>query len=291
MARIKKFGDTRLEKLSTFQTFLVDDNPNSTYFRISEFKDTFTGGKNGFLIEGSEFLKETTEIKIEILDVEGNPIYYEPGDGIPEYYEGISKVIAVHIYEDTPIGIGKITILGELKNYLENGDIVRPVPDEWKGIYNVKWEREFKINRLLSNEDKVRFYKRPKIEIEEISRPIFTATPILIEQSGFVNGLPLVPNAGTSLANFSLPTSYLLTISDNTNWTGSVVGNPINLPNLGVQLQSSDLITNKQLLISECNISVKGCVLAGINRYCGTTPTVPTWTYLQFTRVAIVHSK
>ncbi len=250
MARIKKFGDTRLEKLSTFQTFLVDDNPNSTYFRISEFKDTFTGGKNGFLIEGSEFLKETTEIKIEILDVEGNPIYYEPGDGIPEYYEGISKVIAVHIYEDTPIGIGKITILGELKNYLENGDIVRPVPDEWKGIYNVKWEREFKINRLLSNEDKVRFYKRPKIEIEEISRPIFTATPTLIEQSGFVNGLPLVPNAGTSLANFSLPTSYLLTISDNTNWTGSVVGNPINLPNLGVQLQSSDLITNKQLIVS-----------------------------------------
>jgi hypothetical protein len=250
MARIKKFGDTRLEKLSTFQTFLVDDNPNSTYFRISEFKDTFTGGKNGFLIEGSEFLKETTEIKIEILDVEGNPIYYEPGDGIPEYYEGISKVIAVHIYEDTPIGIGKITILGELKNYLENGDIVRPVPDEWKGIYNVKWEREFKINRLLSNEDKVRFYKRPKIEIEEISRPIFTATPTLIEQSGFVNGLPLVPNAGTSLANFSLPTSYLLTISDNTNWTGSIVGNPINLPNLGVQLQSSDLITNKQLIVS-----------------------------------------
>ena len=250
MARIKKFGDTRLEKLSTFQTFLVDDNPNSTYFRISEFKDTFTGGKNGFLIEGSEFLKETTEIKIEILDVEGNPIYYEPGDGIPEYYEGISKVIAVHIYEDTPIGIGKITILGELKNYLENGDIVRPVPDEWKGIYNVKWEREFKINRLLSNEDKVRFYKRPKIEIEEISRPIFTATPTLIEQSGFVNGLPLVPNAGTSLANFSLPTSYLLTISDNTNWTGSVVGNLINLPNLGVQLQSSDLITNKQLIVS-----------------------------------------
>lgn len=250
MARIKKFGDTRLEKLSTFQTFLVDDNPNSTYFRISEFKDTFTGGKNGFLIEGSEFLKETTEIKIEILDVEGNPIYYEPGDGIPEYYEGISKVIAVHIYEDTPIGIGKITILGELKNYLENGDIVRPVPDEWKGIYNVKWEREFKINRLLSNEDKVRFYKRPKIEIEEISRPIFTTTPTLIEQSGFVNGLPLVPNAGTSLANFSLPTSYLLTISDNTNWTGSVVGTPINLPNLGVQLQSSDLITNKQLIVS-----------------------------------------
>jgi hypothetical protein len=250
MARIKKFGDTRSEKLSTFQTFLVDDNPNSTYFRISEFKDTFSGGKNGFLIEGSEFLKETTEIKIEILDVEGNAIYFEPGDGIPEYYEGVSKLISVHIYEDVPIGIGKITILGELKNYLDNGDVIRPIPDDWKGLYNVKWERDFKINRLLSNEDKVRFYRRPVIEIDEITRPIFTATPIEIQQSGIVNGLPIVPNAGTRLTDFSLPTSYLLTIADNSNWTASVVGNPIVLPNLGVQLQSSDVITNKQLTVT-----------------------------------------
>ena len=250
MARIKKFGDTRLEKLSTFQTFLVDENPNSTYFRISEFKDTFSGGKNGFLIEGSEFLKETTEIKIEILDVEGNPIYFEPGDGIPEYYEGVSKLISVHIYEDVPIGIGKITILGELKNYLENGDVIRPIPDDWKGLYNVKWERDFKINRLLSNEDKVRFNRRPVINIEEISRPIFTATPIEVQQSGIVNGLPIVPTAGTRLSDFSLPTTYLLTIADNSNWTASVVGNPITLPSLGVQLQSTDVITNKQLSVS-----------------------------------------
>ena len=250
MARIKKFGDTRSEKLSTFQTFLVDDNPNSTYFRISEFKDTFSGGKNGFLIEGSEFLKETTEIKIEILDVEGNPIYFEPGDGIPEYYEGVSKLISVHIYEDVPIGIGKITILGELKNYLDSGDVIRPIPDDWKGLYNVKWDRDFKINRLLSNEDKVRFYRRPVIEIDEITRPIFTATPTEIQQSGIVNGLPIVPNAGTRLTDFSLPTSYLLTIADNSNWTASVVGNPVVLPNLGVQLQSSDVITNKQLTVT-----------------------------------------
>jgi hypothetical protein len=250
MARIKKFGDTRSEKLSTFQTFLVDDNPNSTYFRISEFKDTFSGGKNGFLIEGSEFLKETTEIKIEILDVEGNPIYFEPGDGIPEYYEGVSKLLSVHIYEDVPIGIGKITILGELKNYLDSGDVIRPIPDDWKGLYNVKWERDFKINRLLSNEDKVRFYRRPVIEIDEITRPIFTATPTEIQQSGIVNGLPIVPNAGTRLTDFSLPTSYLLTIADNSNWTASVVGNPVVLPNLGVQLQSSDVITNKQLTVT-----------------------------------------
>ena len=60
MAVIKKFAENLTQNLTTFQTFLVDTNPNSTYFKVTEFKDTFTGGKNGFLIEGSEHLMEST---------------------------------------------------------------------------------------------------------------------------------------------------------------------------------------------------------------------------------------
>lgn len=250
MARIKKFGDTSLQNLGSFATFITDTNPNSEYFRITEFKETFTGGKNGFLIEGSEYLMESTEIKIEVLDVNGEPMYYEPGNGIPEYYEGISKVVAIYVYEDTPIGQAKITILGELKKYIDGDGVVRDIPDEWKGIYNVKWEKTFKVNKLLSNEDKVRFYKRPKITVDEIVKPLFSATSTLIQQSGSLNGTPQVPTAGTSLAGFSLPTSYLLTITDSTNWTGSVLNGTIELPNLGVTLQPSDVITNKQLIVS-----------------------------------------
>ena len=70
MAIIKSYSP--LQNLSNYGTFINDTNPNSDYFRITEFNETFTGGKNGFLIEGSEHLKETTEIKIEILDVEVN---------------------------------------------------------------------------------------------------------------------------------------------------------------------------------------------------------------------------
>ena len=95
MAIIKKYSP--LLNLSNFQTFETDTDSNSKYFRITEFKSTFTGGKNGFLIEGSEHLKETTEIKIEILDVDGNPVYFEPDNGVPEYYEGLSKLIAVYV--------------------------------------------------------------------------------------------------------------------------------------------------------------------------------------------------
>ena len=64
-----------------------------------------------------------------------------------------------------PIGSAKITILGELKTYVDEGGVILPIPDEWKDVYNVKWEKTFQINKLLSNEDKVRFYKRPVVNI------------------------------------------------------------------------------------------------------------------------------
>ena len=58
----------------------------------------------------------------------------------PEYFEGLSKVVGVYIYEDTPIGLGKITILGELKDYFDEEGNKIEIIDDWKDIYNVKWE-------------------------------------------------------------------------------------------------------------------------------------------------------
>ena len=253
MARIKKYAPTLNEKLTTFQTFIVDTNPNSDYFRISEFKETLTGGKNGFQIEGSEHLLESTEIKIEVLDVEGNTVYYEPGDGIPEYYEGISKVVSVHVYEDTPIGEATITVLGELKTYIDADGVVRDVPTEWKGIYNCKWERRVKINKFLSNEDKVRFYRRPKVTISEIVKPLFSNVVGTKTNTGNVSGIPLFPINGTNLNQYTLPTSYLLKITDNGNfsaWTGSVIGNQINIPSLNYTTTAQEIINKTELVVT-----------------------------------------
>ena len=247
MARIKKYSPE--QNLSSFQTFVIDDNPNSDYFRITEFNDTFTGGKNGFLIEGSQYLKETTEIKIEILDVDGNPIYYEPAKGVPEYYEGISSLIAVYIYNDTPIGLGKITVLGELKQYDDNG-VIRDVPDQWKGNYNVKWENDFQINKILANEDRVRFFKRPKVNIGEINKPIFNNNANLITQIGNVNGIPLAPTAGTSLSEFSLPTSYRLNVTNGSNWTGSIDGNRISFDDIDYNPIVLDVVSETEVIVS-----------------------------------------
>jgi len=208
MAIIKSFAP--FQNLFNFQVFENDEAPNSEYFRITELQETFTGGKNGFLIEGSEHLKETTEVKIEILDVEGNPIYFEPGNGIPEYYEGLSKPISIHVYDDTPIGIGKVTILGELKTYINDLGAVVDVPEEWKGVYNVKWQRDVQINKNISNESTVRFYRRPLVAIGEIVKPIFSKIINDSEDTGSINGFPLQPPLGQNLSEWGAGTNYLL---------------------------------------------------------------------------------
>jgi hypothetical protein len=248
MARIKKYSPSLSTNLTYYETFVVDTNPNSDYFKITEFKDTFTGGKNGFLIEGSEHLMESTEIKVEIIDVNGNPIYYEPGNGVPEYYEGLSKVIAVYVYEDTPIGDAKITVLGELKSY-KDGVNVKDIPDNWKGVYNVKWEKSFKVNRLLPNEDTVRFYKRPNVNITEITKPIFSTALSTITQTGSLSGTPITPEEGQPLVNYKLPTFYKLKIDDNTNWTGSIANTYIQIPELAYSGLVDNVINNKELLV------------------------------------------
>ena len=138
------------ENLENVPVLITDTELNSKYFKITELSDTFTGGKNAFLIQGSEFLVPDTIIKIEIKDAKGNIIYHEPGEGyvssslngepfVTEYYEGTSKVVAVYIYPDTAYGNCNITILGEAKD----------VPIEWEGIYNVKWQRQIRLLPIL----------------------------------------------------------------------------------------------------------------------------------------------
>ena len=167
------------ERLELVQTYITDTNSNSDYFNISELPDTFSGGKNAFLLAGSDKLLANTEIKIQIRDAVGNVCYVEYSNGSPEYYEGNSKVVAVYVYPNiTAFGPATITIVGQLKD----------VPTEWNGLYSVKWERQININPALANTTRVRFYKRPKVSITEIVEPLYTIvsgskTPSLIQGS------------------------------------------------------------------------------------------------------------
>jgi len=259
MARIKKYGLTYAQPLSAYATFIKDTAPNSQYFRVTEFKETFTGGKNGFLIEGCEHLMQSTEVQIQVLDVEGNALYVEIGNGIPEYYEGTSKIISVYVYENTPAGPATITILGQLKTYLDEGGVVRDVPDEWKNNYNIKWQKSFNINTLLRNEDKVRFYRRPKVDITEIVKPIFSAGFSNVTNTGLVTGTPISPRIGEYLSDFKQPTSYRLRTT-NSAFTGSMEGNLINVSSLSYSPIISEVLNKNEILVTEPYIDASGVV-------------------------------
>ena len=148
------------EKLELVRAQIIDTALNSDYFNVTELSDTFSGGKNAFLIAGSSLLELNTEVKIQIRDSAGNVLYFESSNGSPsEYYEGISKVVAVYVYPtETAFGPATITLIGQVKN---SKDIV-------------KWERKINIDPSLPNTTRVRFYKRPKVSIVEQLSPIYS---------------------------------------------------------------------------------------------------------------------
>ena len=248
MAIIRKYSPQ--QNLSKFGVFLNDTSPNSEYFGITELGENLTGGKNGFLIQGSECLKESTDIRVEILDVQGNPVYFEPGRGEPQYYEGISKLVSVIVYDDTPIGIGKITILGELKSYFDaNGNKVN-VPEEWEGVYNVKWERSININRNLPNESRVRFTRRPQVQINELVKPIFDKTIPTKTQSGSLQGEPFLPPAGQKLSDYGGEILYKLIRNTGDEFEFAMDDNQISIPSLTYNPTVVEVLNDSEVLVN-----------------------------------------
>jgi hypothetical protein len=173
------------KNLDRYATLVNDTDTNSKYFKVTELPDTLTGGKNAFLIAGSEYLVPDTKIQIELKDSAGNIVYHEPGEGlisssvngesfISEYYEGVSKVVSVYIYPDTAYGPCTLTILGELSEYTDTNGIVTPVGLDWENKYNVKWTKTINVNPALANTTKIRFYQRPTAAITEILSPIYS---------------------------------------------------------------------------------------------------------------------
>jgi hypothetical protein len=172
------------KNLDKYSVLVNDTDPNSKYFKVTELPDTLTGGKNAFLIAGSDLLVADTKILIEIKSSDGKIIYNEPGEGyissslngVPfttEYYEGVSKVVSVYVYPDTSFGECTITILGEVNQYEDGNGILTPIPLDWEGKYNVKWQKTINVNPSLANTTKIRFYERPTAKITEILSPIY----------------------------------------------------------------------------------------------------------------------
>jgi hypothetical protein len=188
---VKVAPDNRLEYKSVF---LEDRRVTSQYFNLTELPDTFTGGKNAFLIAGTEYLEPNTEVLVQVRDSKGKIVYTESSDGNPEYYEGISKVVAVYVYpndsveqaiDSTAFGPCTLTILGELKYYDNNGSKTE-VPEIWKGKYNVRYVTQINVNPNIANTTRVRFFRRPQATIAELLKPIYNVSGSAVTASTII---------------------------------------------------------------------------------------------------------
>ena len=161
--------------LTDYETYIVDSLPTSKYFKVFSLEDTISGGRSTFQILGSEFLENNVELKIELLDINGNVVYTEP---IKYLGDDPSRHIMIEVYPTTATGVGTLTILGSIID----------VPDEWKGLYNVKWEKEVFIDPVVKNTQPILFrgqgfdvsrnqrYPLPEIEVVETVTGVVVAS-------------------------------------------------------------------------------------------------------------------
>jgi hypothetical protein len=171
---------------------VIDNSHLSKYFVLSEFNPKFTAGKNSFQINGSVFLEPNSEILIECIDSSGENLYIEmartskaPAKNYV-YKESTSFVLAIHVYGDTSDGIGKLILYGTLRGSKKH----------------VRWYSNISIDKTLGNISKVRFYKKPTIDIQSLQVPVVStavaSTLKTVTLTGQFHGSPVNPIKDTN---------------------------------------------------------------------------------------------
>ena len=149
---------------------VLGDLTTSNFFKISEFPSVLPTGNSSFLIEGSNLLKPNVELKTELLDADGNPIFHY---AIPNYDKELpARRIAIEIYDDEVVnGVGTFTVLGEL-NPTEFD-----IPSDFQNTYNVRFTAPVSINKKIKNTEPIRFYGDPSLTVSELVKGVIEKVP------------------------------------------------------------------------------------------------------------------
>ena len=125
----------KYQGLKDLDVLVEESGLSSQYFNVLDVPENIPKGSSSFLIAGSELLKNNVELRVEILDSQGNPIYSE---AIPNYLEGNARRVSIEVYDEywNPISVpensrvdttdrGDVTYLGngvwELETLDEGG--------------------------------------------------------------------------------------------------------------------------------------------------------------------------
>ena len=152
--------DRNLDQLETYITDTSALSPN--IFDLTFLPNEFTLGKNLIKFKGvPNVFQPNTDLLIEILDSNRNPIYHEVINVIESDQ---SRIIAVYIYDTTFSGDCTITFAGTLQS---NNNVT--IPSTWANITNPKWSIRLPVNTKSVNTSEIIFdsLNLPEVTIEE----------------------------------------------------------------------------------------------------------------------------
>lgn len=131
----------------------------SKYFQVVEFNPSFTAGKNSFSFNGTDYLADGTEIKMECIDGDGNSLYIASPPHEAGYIDLANFTTAIYVNKETIGGSGKIILVGTTTK----GETVR-----WMGnIY---------VDKVSANYSRTRFYNAPTLEINSFLYPVISGS-------------------------------------------------------------------------------------------------------------------
>ncbi len=186
MAKLQR--SLQKQDLQGFRVLIDDEDPSSRFFRIKEIRDVLHGGRQGFLIQGAPELVNDTEVLIELLDVNGDPIFLTT---VRNFAEGRARFVSIEVYANTPPGAATLTILGEAATFADGSEI----PDVWKGVFNVKFQKSMTVDTLRTNDSKIRVFQTPTLVVSEVLTPF---------RKVVTSSLQVVPGSGSAASNTAI---------------------------------------------------------------------------------------
>jgi len=160
--------------LKDFSYEVIDTSPLSDQiFSIRDFPSVLTAGKNLFKIKAStNVLVKNSTIHIEVLDSNGNPLYYEP----IKYIEADgTRVIAIYVYDDVPYGIATVYVAGRVhtnpftgQQYTWSNDVNS---DQYLNLPNALWSHTLTIAPEKRNSSEIIYTSKPEVTLSEILQP------------------------------------------------------------------------------------------------------------------------
>ena len=249
----KRRGKQNLDKV---RAQIEDRSPNSeNYFNITEIPPYLGPGKNSIRLKVSnkDTLAPKSQIRIEVKDSNGNPIYHE----VPNLKSSDGSIlITIWVYtdrenskENTASGPATITIVGLARATVGSGSGVGSGrgSGRGRGITNekvVKWTKTIPVRIDTKSSSKIVFQK-PNLPTGTVSSslvPFKTFSRVVAGNDPL--GLGVGSGTGTGPVNTELvsllPLTWSQNITDNTPSTDefkSVQGNGATLP-LHNQLQT-----------------------------------------------------